>query len=201
MSCCLVNSSNSSCHNCCQISPQRVNLGRTPFPLPGYVANISVHTKTITTMIHHEDMLLPQHWHSQHRKFLYSSSCSFLSCTFTHITPLFEKWCGKNKWFDFWRLYSPQLKRSLWHFGLQIKAVKPRRWFPVSQRIAFQISPLVYKVLIGIRPEYISVLLLLYEASRPLRSCGTGLHSVPRIKTKQGEAAPHLWKKLPDTVS
>ena len=51
----------------------------------------------------------------------------------------------------------------------------------------------------GLGPKYISD--LLYEAARPLRSSGTGL--LPRIKTKQGEAAfsfyaSRLWNKLPE---
>lgn len=46
-------------------------------------------------------------------------------------------------------------------------------------------------------------LLVPYEASRPLRSSGTGLLCVPRTRTKHSEAAfsynaPHLWNKLPE---
>ena len=42
-----------------------------------------------------------------------------------------------------------------------------------------------------------------YEPPRPLRSSGTGLLSVPRVRTKHGEAAfsyyePHIWNKLPE---
>ncbi|MDG2565911.1 hypothetical protein P7M21_26160, partial [Vibrio parahaemolyticus] len=54
----------------------------------------------------------------------------------------------------------------------------------------------------GLGPKYTLDLLVPYEASRPLRSSGTGLLCVPRTRTKQGEAAfsyyaPHLWNKLP----
>ena len=75
----------------------------------------------------------------------------------------------------------------------------------MCQRIDFKILLLVYKALNGLGPKYISDLLVRYEASRPLRSSGTGLLSVPRIKTKHGEAAfsfyaPRLWNKLPENL-
>ena len=48
-----------------------------------------------------------------------------------------------------------------------------------------------------------SDLLLNYEPSRTLRSSGTGQLSVPRVRTKHGEAAfsyyaPSIWNKLPE---
>lgn len=80
--------------------------------------------------------------------------------------------------------------------------IKSLHWLPVSQRIDFKILLLVYKALNGLGPKYMLDLLVPYEASRPLRSSGTGLLCVPRTRTKQGEAAfsyyaPHLWNKLP----
>ena len=76
-------------------------------------------------------------------------------------------------------------------------------WLPVCQRIDFKILLLVYKALNGLGPKYISDLLVRYEPSRPLRSSGTALLFVPRVRTKQGEAAfsfyaPHIWNKLPE---
>ncbi|XP_032872790.1 uncharacterized protein LOC116970201, partial [Amblyraja radiata] len=76
-------------------------------------------------------------------------------------------------------------------------------WLPVCQRIDFKILLLVYKALNGLGPKYISDLLLSYEPPRPLRSSGTGLLCVPRVRTKHGEAAfsfyaPHIWNKLPE---
>lgn len=76
-------------------------------------------------------------------------------------------------------------------------------WLPVCQRIEFKILLLVYKSLKGLGPKYMSELLVGYEASRALRSSGTGLLCVPRVRTKQGEAAfsfcgPHLWNRLPE---
>ncbi|XP_068571421.1 uncharacterized protein [Cebidichthys violaceus] len=77
-------------------------------------------------------------------------------------------------------------------------------WLPVQQRIDFKILLLVYKALNGLGPKYISDLLLPYVPSRPLRSSGTGLLSVPRVRTKHGEAAfsfsaPHIWNKVPES--
>ena len=53
----------------------------------------------------------------------------------------------------------------------------------------------------GLDPKYISDLLLNYEPSRTLRS--SGQLSVPRVRTKHGEAAfsyyaPNIWNKLPE---
>ncbi|XP_076578637.1 LOW QUALITY PROTEIN: uncharacterized protein LOC143315073 [Chaetodon auriga] len=75
-------------------------------------------------------------------------------------------------------------------------------WLSVSQRIDFKILLLVYKALNGLGLKYILDLLTPYEVSRPLRSSGTGLLCVPRMRTKQSEAAfsyyaPHLWNTLP----
>ena len=44
-------------------------------------------------------------------------------------------------------------------------------------------------------PKYITAVLVRYEASLPLRSSGTGLLGVPRIKTKQGEAASSFYAR------
>ena len=81
--------------------------------------------------------------------------------------------------------------------------LKSLHWLPVYQRIDFKILLLVFKALNGLGPKYISDLLIRYEPSRPLRSSGTGLLSVPRVKTKHGEAAfsfyaPHIWNKIPE---
>lgn len=50
-----------------------------------------------------------------------------------------------------------------------------------------------------------SDLLLCYEPSRPLRSSGSGLLTVPRVRIKRGEAAfsfyaPFNWNKLPESL-
>uniref|UniRef100_A0A7N8X145 Reverse transcriptase domain-containing protein n=1 Tax=Mastacembelus armatus TaxID=205130 RepID=A0A7N8X145_9TELE len=78
-------------------------------------------------------------------------------------------------------------------------------WLPVTQRIDFKTALLVYKSLHGSAPRYISDMLMPYEPSRTLRTSGTGLLLVPRVRTKQGEAAFQLyaaktWNSLPDDV-
>ena len=80
--------------------------------------------------------------------------------------------------------------------------LKSLHWLPVDKRIDFKILLLVFKSLNGLGPRYINDLLHNYEPSRSLRSSGSGLLSVPRIRTKHGKAAfsyyaPTNWNKLP----
>ena len=70
-------------------------------------------------------------------------------------------------------------------------------WLPCYQRTDFKILLLVYKALNGFWTKYISDLLPRYQPSRPLRSSGTRLVSVPRVRTKHRAAtlsyyAPHI---------
>ena len=73
-------------------------------------------------------------------------------------------------------------------------------------RIDFKVLLLVFKCLNGLGPSYLSDLLLSYQPSRTLRSSGTGLLIVPKVRTKtHGEAAfshygPRLWNSLPEGV-
>ncbi|KAJ0016364.1 hypothetical protein NQD34_014654 [Periophthalmus magnuspinnatus] len=62
-------------------------------------------------------------------------------------------------------------------------------WLPVAQRIDFKAALLVYKSLHGLGPKYISDMLVPYEPSRNLRTSGTGLLLVPRVRIKHGESA------------
>ncbi|RJG15175.1 hypothetical protein D4A39_16695, partial [Alcanivorax profundi] len=78
-------------------------------------------------------------------------------------------------------------------------------WLPVSQRIEFKAALLVFKALHGSAPKYISDMLVPYEPSRTLRTSGTGLLLVPRVRTKHGEGAfqfyaAKIWNSLPDEV-
>ena len=78
-------------------------------------------------------------------------------------------------------------------------------WLPVAQRIDFKTALLVYKSLHGLAPKYISDMLETYEPTRTLRTSGRGLLLVPRVRTKQGEAAfqvyaPKIWNSLPEDV-
>uniref|UniRef100_A0A3P8PY01 Reverse transcriptase domain-containing protein n=1 Tax=Astatotilapia calliptera TaxID=8154 RepID=A0A3P8PY01_ASTCA len=75
-------------------------------------------------------------------------------------------------------------------------------WLPVCFRIDFKVLLLVFKCLNGLGPSYLSDLLLPYKPSRTLRSSGTGLFIVPKVRTHtHGEAAfqwygPRLWNSL-----
>ncbi len=74
---------------------------------------------------------------------------------------------------------------------------------PINTELILKYYLLVSKALNGLGPKYISDLLLCYKAPRSLRSSGTGLLSVLRVKTKHGEAAfsfyaLHIWNKLPE---
>ena len=79
-------------------------------------------------------------------------------------------------------------------------------WLPVCFRIDFKVLLLVFKCLNGLGPSYLSDLLLPYEPSRTLRSSGTGLLIVPKVRTHtHGEAAfqwygPRLWNSLPEEL-
>lgn len=79
--------------------------------------------------------------------------------------------------------YLIYVKVKVNHITLVLKSLQ---WLPVCQRIEFKILLVVYEALNGLGPKYISDSLVRYEAPRSLRS---GLLSIPRIKTKEGEAA------------
>lgn len=61
---------------------------------------------------------------------------------------------------------------------------------------------MVFKCLNGLGPSYLTELLVSYEPSRTLRSSGTGLLIIPKVRTRaQGEASfqyygPRLWNGL-----
>lgn len=76
--------------------------------------------------------------------------------------------------------------------------LKSLHWLPVAQRIDFKVLLLVYKSLNGL---YIRDLLSWYKPSRSVRSSSSRLLTVPRTRTKHGEAAfsfyaPHIWNTL-----
>ncbi|KAK7901621.1 hypothetical protein WMY93_018390 [Mugilogobius chulae] len=54
------------------------------------------------------------------------------------------------------------------------------------ERIDFKTALLVFKSLHGLAPKYISDMLVRYEPSRTLRTSGTGILLVPRVRTKRG---------------
>ena len=80
-------------------------------------------------------------------------------------------------------------------------------WLPVSACIDFKILLLVFKVLNGLGPLYLSELLRLYIPNRNLRSSKKKLLIVPiecNLKTYGYRAfshrAPILWNALPDDI-
>jgi hypothetical protein len=79
-------------------------------------------------------------------------------------------------------------------------------WLPVCFRIDFKVLLMVYKCLNGLGPSYLSEMLLPYEPSRSLRSSGSRLLIIPKVRTKtHGEASfsyygPHLWNRLPEDL-
>ena len=100
-------------------------------------------------------------------------------------------------------------KKLIRQLQLIQSSIRPGDWTTSLQfsdlYTGFKILILVYEVLNALGPKHISDLLLCYEPSRPLRSSGTGLLTVPRVKTKHREAAfsfyaPHIWNKPPENL-
>ena len=79
-------------------------------------------------------------------------------------------------------------------------------WLPVSARIDFKILLLVFKVLNGLGPLYLSELLEPYIPNRNLRSAKKKLLVVPKYNLRTYEyrafshRAPTLWNALPDDI-
>lgn len=61
-------------------------------------------------------------------------------------------------------------------------------WLPVPQRIDFKMALLDYMSFHGLAPKYISDMMEQYKSCRTLRTSGSGLLPVPRVRTKHGEA-------------
>jgi len=84
--------------------------------------------------------------------------------------------------------------------------LKSLHWLPVCFSIDFKVLLLVFKCLNGLGPSYLSDLLLSYQPSQILKSSGTGLLVIPKVRTKtHGEAAfshygLHLWNSLPKSI-
>ena len=76
-------------------------------------------------------------------------------------------------------------------------------WLPVRYRIEFKILLMVYKILNGTAPSYISSLVNQYTPARSLRSADMNLLQTPRVRTEYygdrafGKLAPTLWNSLP----
>ncbi len=76
-------------------------------------------------------------------------------------------------------------------------------WLPVRFRIEFKILLIVFKILHGLAPAYLSELLHVHTPVRALRSSNQALLDVPRARLKnKGDrafsvVAPKLWNSLP----
>lgn len=87
-----------------------------------------------------------------------------------------------------------------------IAPVKSLHWLQVSFQIDFKIPLLVYKSLNGLAPDYMSDMVLRYVPTRSLRSSGSCLLIIPRVRSKThveaafGHYGPSLWSGLPEDL-
>ena len=81
--------------------------------------------------------------------------------------------------------------------------LKQLHWLPVKFRLQYKALLMVFKILNGTAPEYLSELILHYKPKRSLRSENQSLLQVPstRLKTFGDRAfsvfGPRLWNNLP----
>uniref|UniRef100_A0A8C8DHB1 Reverse transcriptase domain-containing protein n=1 Tax=Oryzias sinensis TaxID=183150 RepID=A0A8C8DHB1_9TELE len=67
------------------------------------------------------------------------------------------------------------------HITLVLKSL---HWLPVRFRIDFKVLLMVYKCFYGLGPSYLNDIILKYEPLQTLRSSGTGLLVVPKVRTR-----------------
>jgi len=76
-------------------------------------------------------------------------------------------------------------------------------WLPVEHGITFKLLLIIYKIVSGNAPSYLTSLVDLYIPKRTLRSGNKRLLNVPRALTATYEdrafsiAGPKLWNQLP----
>ena len=76
-------------------------------------------------------------------------------------------------------------------------------WLPVTYKILYKFSLLVFKCLNNIGPAYSKELLINKKAPRTLRSAELSLLAIPRVRTETfgrrafEYAEPHTWNSLP----
>ena len=90
-------------------------------------------------------------------------------------------------------------------FSRSVPLLKSLHWLPVRYRIIFKICTITYHALSTKQPAYLHSMLTPARQPRQLRSSGSDLLSVPRVKTSAGTravsvAASTLWNSLPDSV-
>ena len=80
--------------------------------------------------------------------------------------------------------------------------LKQLHWLPVSFRIRFKISLLVFKCLNGLAPSYLQELLTPHVVVRTLRSANQILLDVPSSDAQRSFSVcgPEFWNILPDSV-
>lgn len=87
-----------------------------------------------------------------------------------------------------------------------MQRLRQLHWLPVSSRIDYKVSLLVFKTLSAGQPEYLSSLLDVYVPPRYLRSADNGVSlTVPRVTSTTSARAfsvhgPHIWNSLPKSV-
>ena len=87
-------------------------------------------------------------------------------------------------------------------FSRSVPLLKSLHWLPVRYRIIFKICTITFSTK---QPAYLHLMLTPTRQPRQLRSSGSDLLSVQRVKTNAGTrafsvAAPTLWNSLPDSA-
>ena len=75
----------------------------------------------------------------------------------------------------------------------------------MKKRISFKVLLVLYKVMYGLTPDYITVLAKPYVPMRHLRSANDNLLVVPKTQLNYGDitftvAAAKMWNKLPAVI-
>jgi hypothetical protein len=83
--------------------------------------------------------------------------------------------------------------------------LKSLHWLPVTERVAYKLAALAYKVRLHQQPSYLLQHINQYQPARPLRSSNSMLLTVPPTKTVTAArafcvSAPTVWNSLPTTV-
>ena len=88
-------------------------------------------------------------------------------------------------------------------FSRSVPLLKSLHWLPVRYRSIFKICTITYHALSTKQPAYLHSMLTPARQPTQLRSSGSDLLSVLRVKINAGTfsvAAPTLWNSLPDSV-
>jgi len=91
---------------------------------------------------------------------------------------------------------------TTWRSTNSSNILEQLHWLPIEWRIMFKISCITYKTVSTTQPAYLHSLLKHYVPSRTLRSSGSNLLLVSRVRTgfwsrSFSVAAPIIWNSLP----